>query len=58
MGWSLDYKSPQNIELLDQFFLTAGKSLYLASSFESKCQWILFIMKITEHFERGIPQPV
>lgn len=52
MGWSLDYKSPQNIELLDQFFLTAGKSLYLASSFESKCQWILFIMKITEHFER------
>lgn len=53
MGWSLDYQSPREPELLDQFFLSVGKALYLASAFESKCQWVLRIVKIAAHFQRS-----
>lgn len=52
MGWSLDYLTPREPELLDQFFLAVGKALYLASAFESKCQWVLRIAKIAAHYER------
>lgn len=42
---------PREPELLDQFFLSVGKALYLASAFESKCQWVLRIVKMATHFE-------
>jgi hypothetical protein len=46
MGWSLTYREPKEPKLLEQFFLSIGKALYLASSFESKCQYVLRIVKI------------
>ena len=52
MGWSLDYQKPREPELLDRFFLAVGKSLYLASAFEAKCQWVLRIVKMASHYER------
>ncbi|MEW5902734.1 MAG: hypothetical protein AB1722_00130 [Pseudomonadota bacterium] len=51
MPWSLDYQPPKEPALLDQLFLAAGKALYLASSFEAKCQLLLRIMKIVRHYE-------
>lgn len=51
MGWSLDYQPPKEPELLTALFLAAGKALYLASSFEDKCQWVLRIVTITTHYE-------
>jgi len=51
MGWSLDYLPPEEPELLDEFFLAVGKALYLASAFESKCQGVLRIAKLANHFE-------
>jgi len=37
MGWSLDFQSLRNLEQLNKFYLIAGKALYLANAFESKC---------------------
>lgn len=51
MGWSLDYLPQKEPELLDKLFLAVGKSLYLASAFEGKCQWVLRIVKLATHFE-------
>ena len=52
MGWSLDYLPPKEPELLDEFFLAAGKALYLACAFESKCQHVLWTFKVADHFEK------
>jgi hypothetical protein len=52
MVWSLDYFPPQEPEYLDRFFLSVGKSLYLASEFELKCQQFLNILKIATHFKK------
>jgi len=49
MGWSLDYHAPKEPLLLDRLFLAAGRALYLASSFEAKCQWVLRIVKIADY---------
>lgn len=51
MGWSLDYQPPKEQVLLNQLFLAVGKSLYLASEFEDKCQWVLRIVMIQHHYE-------
>lgn len=51
MGWSLDYLPPREPEHLDRFFLSAGKALYLAGEFESKCQQFLNIVKIATNFK-------
>jgi hypothetical protein len=48
MGWSLDYQKLKEPELLDEFFLSIGKALYLASAFEKKCWWVLRVIKLTE----------
>ncbi|WP_225826849.1 hypothetical protein [Streptomyces naphthomycinicus] len=41
MGWSLGYLKPREPRLLDALFLSAGRALHLANSFESKCQYVL-----------------
>jgi len=51
MGWSIGYKLPKEPELLDEL-LAGGKALYLASAFESKCRYVLWIAKLTHHFEQ------
>jgi hypothetical protein len=51
MGWSLDYLPIREIELLEQFFLAAGKALYLATAFEAKCRYVLRIAKLAHHYE-------
>jgi hypothetical protein len=51
LGWSLDYQPPKEPELLNALFLAAGKALYLASSFEAKCQWVLRIVTIVTHYK-------
>jgi|GEM_PF-4828245 len=51
MGWSLDYQPPKEQVLLNQLFLAVGKSLYLASEFEDKCQWVLGMVTLTNRYE-------
>jgi hypothetical protein len=41
MGWSLTYQPTREPELLDRFFLAAGKALHLANLFERKCEYVL-----------------
>jgi hypothetical protein len=48
MGWSLGYLPPQEPELLDRFFLTVGRALFLASQFEEKCRFVLRIAKLVQ----------
>jgi hypothetical protein len=50
MCWSLSLAVPEEPELLDLFFTAAGKSLYLANAFESKCSSLLHTMKFVEHY--------
>jgi hypothetical protein len=50
MCWSLSLDVPEDTELLDLFFTAAGKSLYLANAFESKCSSLLQMMKLVEHY--------
>ena len=49
MGWSLDYQAPKEPLLLNRLFLAVGRAVYVASSFEEKCQWVLRLMKITDY---------
>ena len=51
MGWSLSYLTPAEPELLGKFFLIIGKSLYLATSFESKCQFVHRVLRLSAHCE-------
>ncbi|MFD5627163.1 hypothetical protein [Streptomyces sp. NPDC127072] len=48
MGWSLGYLKPREPRLLDALFLSAGKALHLANSFESKCQYVLRMANFAE----------
>jgi hypothetical protein len=53
MTWLLNYHRPLEPTLLDGFFLSLGKGLCLATSFEKNCQYVLRIMRIVEHYERS-----
>ncbi|GII67370.1 hypothetical protein Skr01_74550 [Sphaerisporangium krabiense] len=46
MSWSLSRLKPREPELLDATFLSAGRALYLANAFESKCQFVLRISNL------------
>ena len=41
MGWSVGYRLPPESDLIDEILLAAGKALYLANLFESKCSDVL-----------------
>jgi hypothetical protein len=41
VGWSVGYKSPPESDLIDEILFAAGKALYVANSFESKCRFVL-----------------
>jgi hypothetical protein len=49
MGWSLNRLSPRDPELIETALLTAGKALYLANAFESKCRYVLKIANLEAH---------
>src|SRR3954453_16761937 len=51
MAWSLGYLPPKEPELLDDFFLAAGKCLYLANAFEEKCRWLLRFAELAHHLK-------
>ena len=51
MAWSLDYRSPMESALLDDFFTISGKALYLATAFEDKCKYLLFYFKLADHYK-------
>jgi hypothetical protein len=53
MGWSLSYQLPREPKLVDEFFLTIGKALYLASAFEGKCKWVLRLVNLAQYVEQG-----
>ncbi|MGH8512172.1 MAG: hypothetical protein ACREUD_01480 [Gammaproteobacteria bacterium] len=55
MGWSLSYLPEKEPELLDRFFLSLGKALYLSSEFEKKCQFVLRIAKLEDRI-RTMPE--
>jgi hypothetical protein len=46
MGWSLTHLKTRNPELVESALLAAGKSLYLANRFESKCKFVLRIANL------------
>jgi hypothetical protein len=51
MGWLLGHQPVREPELIDAYLLAVGKSLCLASYFEKKCQWVLRVAKLAEHYE-------
>jgi hypothetical protein len=51
MAWSLGYLPPREPELLDDFFLAAGKCLYLANAFEKKCRWLLRFAELAHYLK-------
>lgn len=51
MGWSLSHRPIKEPELLNEFFQAVGKALYIASSFEAKCQFVLKVTKLASHYQ-------
>jgi hypothetical protein len=52
MGWSLNIRGTfRDREAVDVALLAAGKALYLANAFESKCQYVLRIAKLASFLE-------
>jgi hypothetical protein len=53
MPWSLDYGRPKEPALLDEFFLAAGKALYIANGFEAKLRYVLRMAKLANRIKEG-----
>ncbi|MGH9426304.1 MAG: hypothetical protein ACRD2L_08380 [Terriglobia bacterium] len=51
MGWSLSHLPPPGPELVYAALMAAGKALYLANAFESKCRFVLHIAQLELHIE-------
>lgn len=51
MGWSLNYQTSMEFSILEDFFVINGKSLYLATEFESKCKLVLFYFSLAYQYE-------
>lgn len=47
----------RNTELTNEYLLSVGKALYLASEFEKKCQFVLRIRTIVDHIEENGSDP-
>ena len=48
MGWSLNFRKPEDADLLDAHLLSLGKALFLATAFEGKCRFLARIWKMVE----------
>lgn len=53
MGWTIDYFPPNEPILLNNYLLAVGKSLYIATGFESKCRFVLQIITLVSAIEDG-----
>jgi hypothetical protein len=51
MSWSVGNGLPPESDLIDEILLAAGKALYLANCFESKCQGVLRAAHVTDIIE-------
>ena len=51
MGWSLSRLQPKEPELVNAALLAAGKALYLANAFESKCRFVLHTAQLVSYLE-------
>lgn len=51
MSWSLGYLPPKEPELLAEFLSAAGRALYVANSFEAKCESVLCIAQLSRHLK-------
>lgn len=51
MGWSVGRRPLPESDLIDEILLSAGKALYLANMFESKCAFVLQIANLTDIIE-------
>lgn len=51
MAWTIGYHRVNDPLLVDDFFATLGRALYIAVEFESKCRHVLRIGRIVEHYE-------
>jgi len=47
----MGYQPLREPELIDAYLLAVGKALYIASSFEKECQWVLRILKLVAKYE-------
>lgn len=52
MGWSLDYRFPEEPRLVNKFLMSLGKALYIATAFELKCRAVLRIANAVHHYEQ------
>ncbi len=48
MAWTLSHHPLKEPGLLDEFLLSAGKALCIASAFESKCKYVIRVVQISE----------
>jgi hypothetical protein len=53
MPWTIDLRTPQEPELLNEFLLVLGKALALANNFESKCTHYLRVIAISNATKEG-----
>lgn len=53
MGWSPNYQSIRRPDLLNDFFLSVGKALYFAASFEAKCRFVLRCDKLADKYRES-----
>jgi hypothetical protein len=51
MGWSVGRRPLPESDLIHEILLSAGKALYLANMFESKCAFVLQIANLTDIIE-------
>jgi hypothetical protein len=51
VGWSLDYRFPEEPERVNKFFKSVGKALYVATAFEWKCRYVLRVAKAVHHYQ-------
>ena len=43
MGWSTDWRGRAEGELAADYLFAVGKALDIATEFEQKCKWVLWI---------------
>lgn len=51
MGWSLSYRKQPEEQYVIDALLSAGKALNLSNLFESKCQYVLGMLRLGEYAE-------
>jgi len=53
MAWSIGHHPPKEPELLDEFLLSLGRALYLATMFEHKCRYIVRLAQLQNNINTG-----